>query len=210
MEPTYTVLAADGSQYGPVTKEQLHSWITEGRIISTTQVWRSDSSSWAAASSLPELGVPPAPAVATPTATVGAPAMSSYDPELVRRMRNGAGWFYWIAAFTMINSIMTNTGSGWGFALGLGFPQLLDAAVHSGGSTGKAIGIVINAIAAGLLALFGVFAGKGHAWAFLTGMVVIALDTVLVGVLQIWISLAIHIWALVSIFNGFRASRQLR
>jgi hypothetical protein len=78
------------------------------------------------------------------------------------------------------------------------------------GSTGKAIGIVINAIAAGLLALFGVFAGKGHAWAFLIGMVVIALDTVLVGLLQIWISLAIHIWALVSIFNGFRASRQLR
>jgi hypothetical protein len=209
MEPTYTVLAADGSQYGPATKEQLHSWITEGRIISTTQVWRSDTSAWAAASSLPELGIP-ASAVATPTASVGAPAMSSYDPELVRRMRSGAGWFYWIAAFTMINSIMTNTGSGWGFALGLGFPQLVDAAAAQSGGTGRAVGIVINALAAGLLALFGIFAGKGHAWAFLVGMVVLALDTALVGFRQMWISVAIHVWALISIFSGFRASRQLR
>jgi hypothetical protein len=209
MEPTYTVLAADGSQYGPATKEQMRSWITEGRIVGTTQVWRSDTSAWAAASSLPELGIP-ASAVATPTANVGAPAVAGYDPELVRRMRSGAGWFYWIAAFTMINSIMSNTGSGWGFALGLGFPQLIDVAAAQSGGTGRAVGIVINALAAGLLALFGVFGGKGHAWAFLIGMIVLALDTALVGILRMWISVAIHIWALISIFSGFRASRQLR
>jgi hypothetical protein len=207
MEPTYTVLGTDGNQYGPVSAEELRGWMREGRIANATQVWRSDRSDWVAASTFPELagsgqaGSMSLPVGASPSVHAQAPVAA--DPELARRVKSGAGWFYWIAAFTIINAVMVNTGSRWGFALGLAAPQLF-----SGG--GSAIGIVINALAAGFLVFLGVFAGKGQAWAFILGMVVMLLDSALTGLLQMWLSLIIHAFALFSIFSGFRANRQLQ
>jgi hypothetical protein len=168
------------------------------------------------------LGVLPAPSVAPAAAVVSvgvagaAPlrvsiASATVNPDLDRRVKSGASWFYWIAAFSIINSILMATGSGWGFALGLGITGIIDAvAAGAGGGAAKVVAVTLNLLAAGLLALFGVFAAKRHAWAFVVGMILLALDTVLTGLLQMWLSLAIHLFALFCIFSGFKASRAMR
>jgi len=215
MEPTYTVLGGDGQQYGPVTLEQLRGWLAEGRITGETQIWRSDSPNWVAASALPELGLPPAVAAVPVAAGAAAPMhvplpAAAADPELLRRVKSGAGWFYWIAAFSIINSVLIATGSSWGFAINLGVTAVINALVSEAGSAAKTVAFALNAFAAGILVLFGFFAGKGHAWAFIIGMIVLGLDTALTGLVQMWLSLAIHLFALFCIFAGFRASRAMR
>ena len=207
MEPTYTILGSDGKQYGPVTAEQLRGWVRDGRVGADTQVWRSDNASWMAASTLPELGIVTPVAAIAPPIHATAPA---HNVELQRRVKSGASWFYWIAGFSIVNSILVATGSNWGFALSLGVTSLTDALAGGFGGSAKAVGMTLNAMACAILVLFGFFAGKGQAWAFIIGMILLGLDTVLTGLLQMWLSLAFHVFALFCIFAGFRASRAMR
>lgn len=203
MEPTYKILGSDGNQYGPATAEQLRGWVRDGRIGADTQVWRSDQPAWMAAAALPELGL-------GAVAAVPHVAVRAHDPELAQRMKSGASWFYWIAGFSVVNSILVLTGAGFGFALGLGVTTILDGIAASFGGGAKAVAIALNILAAGILVLFGYFANKGHAWAFIIGMVLLALDTALTGLLRQWLSLALHAYALFCIFTAYRASRALR
>jgi hypothetical protein len=58
--------------------------------------------------------------------------------------------------------------------------------------------------------LFGIFAGKGHTWSFLLGMVVYALDGAIFLIGRDWLALGFHVFVLVCIFSGFKAYQQLR
>ena len=211
MEPTYTILGSDGKKYGPVTAEQLRGWAQDGRIGGDTQVWRSDSAAWVAASALPELGI--AAATTIPAGAPQAPiyaAVPANDTDLERRVKSGSSWFYWIAAISLINSVAILSGQGWGLALGLGITREIDHAFSEANTGAKAIAFGIDAIAAGTVALFGYFAGKGHAWSFIIGGGLLILDMVLTILQQSWLSTAFHAWAIFSIFLGFKASRAMR
>ena len=207
MEPTYTVQGGDGKPYGPVSAEQLRAWAGEGRVTPETQVWRSDLPGWVAAATLPELGLAAAPVAALPPVQA---APAARDAELVKRMQSGASWFYWIAAFSIVNSILRATGAAGSFALGLGVTALIDEFAAALGGSAKVIAIALNLAAAAVLALFGFFAGKGQAWAFIVGMVLLGVDTALTILGQAWLSLALHAFALFCIFAGFRASHALK
>src|SRR5438132_9566427 len=69
METTYKIIGADGREYGPVTLAELNDWIRQGRVAATTQVLRSDETSWKAAAQFPEFAL--GPAVAAPLAAAG-------------------------------------------------------------------------------------------------------------------------------------------
>lgn len=55
METNYKIIGGDGREYGPVTLEELKSWIRDGRVGRQTHIWRSDLNSWLAASQYQEL-----------------------------------------------------------------------------------------------------------------------------------------------------------
>jgi uncharacterized RDD family membrane protein YckC len=55
METNYKIIGGDGREYGPVTLEELKSWIRDGRVGRQTHVWRSDLNSWLPASQYQEL-----------------------------------------------------------------------------------------------------------------------------------------------------------
>lgn len=40
--------------------------------------------------------------------------------ELQKRANSGAGWFFWIAGLSVVNSAISLLGGGWSFVLGLG------------------------------------------------------------------------------------------
>lgn len=208
MEPSYTILGGDGKKYGPITAEQFRAWARDGRVSGETQVWRSDQPAWVAAAALPELEVATPAAIAVPEPSRATAPV--HDAELEARLKSGASWFYWIAAVSLINSIIVMTGKQWGFAIGLGITQVIDHTMANAGTAARATAFTINLIAAGIVAGFGFFAIKKQTWAFIVGLIVLALDTVLTALLQAWISTAFHVWALVSIFMAFKASRALR
>jgi hypothetical protein len=132
------------------------------------------------------------------------------DPALTQRMKSGAGWFYWIAGFSVVNTICVLTGQNWGFALGLAATAYLDGMAAGMGSGASLVPIILNVLVVTMVVLFGFFAGKGHAWAFILGMVVLVLDTALTGLFEMWMSLALHLFALFCIFAGYRACRAQR
>jgi hypothetical protein len=219
MEPSYTILGGDGQQYGPISAEQFKSWAQQGRVNGATQVLRSGAQTWMPASMVPELGIS-APAVAAVAPLPGAvpfPTTASADPLLHQRIKNGASWFYWIGALSLINSIAALSGSGWRFFIGLGVTQFIDELAANGSSAGKAIALTLDIVAAALLIVFGVLAEKRHGWAFLVGGILLAIDGVLVllaalggGGSFLWISFAFHAWAVFMIFRGFTAARALK
>lgn len=211
MEHTYTIRSGDGHEYGPATLEQLTGWVREGRVNPQTEIRRSDMQHWSPGASFVELqpALAPAAAPGTPQVISPAPTPATGDPALVAQMKSGASWFYWIAALSLINSIASATGSNWRFIVGLGVTQVLDAMGTQFGGTARIVTLGLDIVVAGIFVLFGVFAHKRHLWAFITGMVLFAIDALLMLVFQDWISLAFHAFVLFCFFRGMQACRAL-
>lgn len=137
--------------------------------------------------------------------------------ELAARQKNGANWFYWIAAFSTINYLLIAFGSEINFIVGLGVTTLAAAfsQIASNEMQGnavlvvKVIGFVISLGATGVFALFGFLSGKGHVWAFVLGMMLYALDGLLFVWLEDWISVGFHAFALFCLYSGLTAARQI-
>jgi hypothetical protein len=128
---------------------------------------------------------------------------------LQKQLSSGAGWFYFIAGLSLVNTVIAISGSEWGFIIGLAITQIIDTMGRELGTVGIIISLVFDITVAAGFIVFGVFANKKYKWAFITGMIVYALDTLLILAAQIWLALAFHIVALYYIFNGYRACREL-
>ncbi len=55
MDLEYKIIGGDGAEYGPAALDEIRSWIREGRVAGSTQVWRSDTSAWSSADRYSEL-----------------------------------------------------------------------------------------------------------------------------------------------------------
>jgi len=158
---------------------------------------------------------PPQPTAASPFArAVAAPhesprnAPASQERQaLERQRRSGAQWFYWIAALSLIKAVLAFAGQEWRFILGLGATQLVHEMAKSG-SAGTKAGLVGVALIV-VFAVMGQRAVQGHRWAFLLGMVLFALDGALFVLIQDWVGVGFHAFALLMIGRGYAAARQL-
>lgn len=129
---------------------------------------------------------------------------------LERKIAGGASWFYWIAGLSAINTILAYAGAEWGFVIGLGITQFIDAIGVEFGAAGMGIAIVLDLLVMGLFVLFGKFAHRLHAWAFITGMVLYAFDGGLLFLIEEWVGLGFHVLALFYLFNGLKALFELK
>jgi len=137
--------------------------------------------------------------------------------ELTRRMKSGASNFYWIAALSVVNSILSIAGTGTYFVIGLAVTLLVDGMAIGVAEMApeaalivKIIGLVVSIMVSAVVALFGFFAIKGNRWAFITGMVLYGLDGLLMLVFQDWIGILFHAFFLWGLFGGLRALGQLQ
>lgn len=148
------------------------------------------------------------------------PPEQSAAMELARQtgaFKGGANWFYWIAGLSVVNSVISLLQGGMGFIFGLGVTQFVDAigaaiVQEQGDGTGviRIIALGMSVFVAGFFALFGWLANRGLGWAFLLGMVLYGLDGLLFLLVQDWLSLGFHGFALYSMFNGYTALRRLK
>jgi len=126
------------------------------------------------------------------------------------RVINGAKWFYWIAALSVVNSLVMLFGGQLHFVVGLGISSVVDAMAKQAGSAGAVLDIVINGFVAGIFVLFGTFARKQQKWAFMIGMALYALDGLLLLAAGDILSVAFHGYALYAIYRGLAAVNQLQ
>jgi hypothetical protein len=136
--------------------------------------------------------------------------------NLQRQVKNGASNFFWIAGLSLINSLIQRFGGGITFVVGLGVAQFVDGFSYAAAKNFpnatfaiNSIGLLINLGFAGMFVIFGIFAAKGRRWAFITGMVLYALDAVLVLAFKDFFGFAFHLFFLWLLFNGFRALQKL-
>lgn len=136
------------------------------------------------------------------------------------RLHSGANWFFWIAALSVINSVLMATSSTISFIFGLAATQIIDALAFIFGqqmqpqsvNTLRFIGWAFNLVIVAIFVLFGWFARKGKKWAFYAGMVLYMLDAV--AALFVWdkpdlLSFAFHLIVIWGLAGGLRAITQL-
>jgi hypothetical protein len=156
------------------------------------------------------------------TPPAAAPIVSPLERKLryQNRLRSGANWFYWIAALSVINSVLMLTEASISFIFGLTATQIIDAlAVFlaedmqlEAVNTLRIVGWVLNLLIVGVYALFGVFANRRKKWAFIAGMALYILDAL--AALFIWgqpdlLSFAFHLIVIWGLIGGLRAAGKL-
>ena len=137
--------------------------------------------------------------------------LPSQAGELISARNSGANWFFWIVGLSIINTLISLTGTDWGFSLGVAATQIADYFAFEGQSTmGRIFALGFDVLVFGFYALCGVQAMRGATWAFVLGLIFFALDTLLMLLMQQWIGLLLHGWAIFSIFTGLIANTNLR
>lgn len=139
------------------------------------------------------------------------------DPALPlqRAIQSGGSWFYWIAALTLINTITAQLKVSGQFVVGAFFTQLFDYFATIAKSPGaKTMMIGMSLIVIAIYAIMGVYSVRKQTWAFVVGLILYGLDTLLMigmvflskeGLGSVLFSILFHIFALLGIINGLRA-----
>ena len=137
--------------------------------------------------------------------------------NLQRQMKNGAYNFYWIAGLSMITSIFFVLSTSPAFVVGLGATQFMDITIHNlaqtipnSASLVHAIGLVLDFFICGVFALLGFLAAKGHRWAFISGMILFGLDTILTLVSMDLFGFGFHLFFLWFLLSGLQALNKLK
>jgi hypothetical protein len=151
------------------------------------------------------------------TNPAAAAANATQMAQLLLQRNQGAGWFFAIALFSVINLVLLVAGGGITFLLGLGITQIVDvvcllASEGLDATTALVVrlgGAAITVTIAGVFVLFGALARRGQRWAFPVGMTLYALDGLILLALTDWLGLGFHIFALLMLFGGLRAQIQI-
>ncbi len=144
--------------------------------------------------------------------------------KIEKRFDGGANWFFWIAALSLVNSLIFLFGGSMNFIIGLGMTQIIDgftagiileatetmqvSSVFITGIKGAGLLLVVGVLS--VFVLFGILARKRFQWAFIVGMVIYAMDGLIFLFVGDILSLGFHVFALFGLLGGLQALRKLK
>jgi hypothetical protein len=114
---------------------------------------------------------------------------------LAQAQASSASYFFWIAGLTTISAF--TAGMGYSSAMGMGICDVINAIVPD-----KTISIGFTIFIALLFVVFGWLGRTGVVAVFIIGMVLYALDAVLLAILHSWIGVVVHAFILYRLYNG--------
>lgn len=127
----------------------------------------------------------------------------------------GAHWFYWLAVASIINSLIVFIFNTPNSMVAFGITRWLDGT--SGGLTAEGVvppmlasALAINVLIALGFAAFGFFAARGSDVAFVLGIFLYVIDSMLVIGLRDFFGFGFHLVGLYFLIRGLLASRHLR
>ena len=129
--------------------------------------------------------------------------------ELGKDVRRGTHWFYWVAALSLVNSIIALAGGHVTFLAGLAVSQIIDGLVRHMSLVGPYISIGIDLIFAFFLCGFGYLASHGSRAALIAGMILYALDGMIFLLFGAVLPALFHAFVLYRILPAWQARRKL-
>lgn len=124
--------------------------------------------------------------------------------QLEELVKSAAGWCFWIAGLTGVNAAMTASGSDTSFAVGTVIAQVaMYFSKQSGNTAAQVVALVFNIATIAYFVFVGVFARKGHRWAFVLAILAYAVDSLLLIIAPSAIAIGFHIWALIALGIGW-------
>ena len=114
----------------------------------------------------------------------------------------GYSWFLWIGILSIINSIDILFHNNLFFIFGLGITPFIDALTNVAKGDYNVIGIIINVFISSIFILLWVFAKRKQKWAFLFGMILYGLDTLLFIIIKDWWCVGFHVFVLIMMYYG--------
>jgi len=137
--------------------------------------------------------------------------------KLEGELKNQAGWMYWIAGTTVVNTFVILFEGNFNFLLGLAPTQIVcGIALGMRKEFGQdaflgasLVAVVFTLVAAGIFIGLGYFGSKRHTWAFIVALILYSLDTLIFLALGEILSVILHGLALVFLFSGMNSSRKL-
>ena len=154
---------------------------------------------------------PPPPPAATATAGL------ANEQALTQQLNGGSSWFFWIAGGSIVNTVIAMSKGQVSLIVGLGITQVVDGLLMSVAKAENApspmlinaIGLVIALLIAGFFVGFGILGNKKQTWAIILGMVLYAIDGLIFVLVQDWLSLGFHAFALYRINMALQACMAL-
>ncbi len=133
--------------------------------------------------------------------------------KIERQFKNGANWFFWIAALSLINSMAMKVGSSWHFIVGLGITRFLDAVARTvhvrTNAEFQAVILFMDVCFPALFAAFGLAALKRSSDGFVLGMILYGLDALLLLLVFDVIGIVFHVIALIFLLRGWAALKKM-
>lgn len=137
--------------------------------------------------------------------------------SLEHLFKGGVNTFYWIAGFSLVNTMIHLGGGKMTFVIGLGITQIIDAIAQDlienhGGSAGMVhlFSLVMDVCIAGIFILCGYFGLKRHKKTILFGIIIYLLDASIFILSGGWYSGLFHGLMLVSLIRGYWAIGELQ
>jgi hypothetical protein len=135
---------------------------------------------------------------------------------LESKVRNGTNWFFWIGGLSIVNTLVYFFGGTFTFVIGLGATQFVDGFMSAlaqdlgpGWNVARLLGLVIDICISGVFFLFGYLGRQRRPWAVIIGIVLYALDGVLLLTFLDFIGAGFHLIALLSIAKSIKAINDL-
>ncbi|WP_269537310.1 DUF4339 domain-containing protein [Cerasicoccus fimbriatus] len=232
----------NGETVGPVTQEEFDELRYSGVLNDQTMVWQDGWTEWMplGQANLAPVASPAAPAAGLKLGQKRAPMESYQQPtveashaqevpvnteeiaagiplefeEDAAQFVSGARWFYWIAAFSVINSVIAFFQGGVYFVIGLAYTQIVDLIAFSLepeiGNIALIVGLVINLVISGVFALFGLFSLKGIRALMVCGIGLYVIDGLIFLLSADWLSVAFHGYASFCLIRGFISLNTLK
>ena len=129
--------------------------------------------------------------------------------RLQHDVKAAAGWFLWVAGLSVVNSVLHLSGVRFQFIFGLGIAQLVDALARRIGGASFLLDIIINGFLVGVFVTFFHFGRQGKKWAFQSGMILYAVDGLLMLLFKAFLGFAFHLFALGAMYAGVAAISRL-
>ncbi len=124
-------------------------------------------------------------------------------------IRSGANWFYWVAALSLVNSIIFLFKGNVSFLAGLAVSQIADGFAANLGYFGPYFNLGLDLIIAFFVCSFGYLASHGSRTALIVGMILYAFDGVIYLLFAAYLPAAFHAFVLYRMAQGWMARRQL-
>ncbi len=137
--------------------------------------------------------------------------------KLRSAFRAGANWFFWIAGLSMVNSLIILFNGEWSFVVGLGATQVVDGIAYAAAeeldanavTIVRGVALALDVLIALVFVGFGWLARKRMGWAFVLGMLLYFVDGLIFLLVQDWLSIGFHAFALFCIFGGYASMKKL-